>query len=79
MTRGHCGWLPLQCLALSSIAPCRFIPARQFHHVDACAKQGPATIANISLRCRRHNQYEAELVFGPHRTSILRKSPSLSP
>jgi hypothetical protein len=28
MTQGHCGWLFLQCLALSSIAPCRFIPAR---------------------------------------------------
>jgi hypothetical protein len=26
--------------------------------------RGPATIANISLRCRRHNQYEAELIFG---------------
>jgi hypothetical protein len=22
------------------------------------------TVANISLRCRRHNQYEAELAFG---------------
>jgi hypothetical protein len=24
-----------------------------------------ATVENISLRCRRHNQYEADLVFGP--------------
>jgi hypothetical protein len=37
----------------------------EFHHVHAYAKQGPATVDNISLRCRRHNQYEAELVFGP--------------
>src|SRR6266849_1848879 len=74
MTRGHCGWLPLQCLALSSIAPCRFIPARQFHHVKAHAKQGPATVENISLRCRRHNQYEAELVFGPRRRPSLREA-----
>jgi hypothetical protein len=36
-----------------------------FHHVVAYAKRGPSTIANISLRCRRHNQYEADLVFGP--------------
>ena len=28
------------------------------------AMEGPATVGNISLRCRRHNQYEAELVFG---------------
>jgi HNH endonuclease len=37
----------------------------EFHHVIPCAKGGRATIDNISLRCRRHNQYEAELVFGP--------------
>jgi hypothetical protein len=39
----------------------------EFHHLQAYAKKGPATVANISLRCWRHNQYEAELVFGPHR------------
>jgi hypothetical protein len=39
----------------------------EFHHVQPYAKQGPATVANISLRCWRHNQYEAELIFGPRR------------
>jgi len=38
----------------------------EYHHVQAYAKQGPATVDNISLRCNRHNQYEAELIFGPH-------------
>jgi 5-methylcytosine-specific restriction endonuclease McrA len=40
----------------------------EFHHVIPYAKGGRATVDNISLRCRRHNQYEAELVFGtrPH-------------
>jgi len=37
----------------------------EFHHEQAHALGGPATIGNISLRCRRHNQYEAERVFGP--------------
>jgi hypothetical protein len=37
----------------------------ELHHVHAYAKGGPPTLANIALRCRRHNQYEAELVFGP--------------
>jgi hypothetical protein len=37
----------------------------EFHHLQAHALGGPATADNISLRCRRHNQYEAELVFGP--------------
>jgi hypothetical protein len=42
----------------------------EFHHVQAYAMQGPATVGNISLRCWRHNQYEAELIFGPHGPSI---------
>ena len=45
----------------------------EFHHVQAHAKQGPATVANISLRCWRHNQYEAELIFGPHRQEANRR------
>jgi hypothetical protein len=49
-----------------------------FHHVQAYAKQGPPTVDNISLRCRRHNQYEAELIFGPHGTSIIREDARLS-
>jgi hypothetical protein len=36
----------------------------EFHHIQPFALGGPATVENISLRCRRHNQYEAELVFG---------------
>jgi len=37
----------------------------EFHHVRPFALQGPPTIGNIALRCRRHNQYEGELDFGP--------------
>jgi hypothetical protein len=37
----------------------------EFHHVRPYALGGPTTAENISLRCRRHNQYEAELIFGP--------------
>ena len=44
----------------------------EFHHVHARAKRGPATVENISLRCRRHNQYEAELVFGDRGRSMVR-------
>jgi 5-methylcytosine-specific restriction endonuclease McrA len=44
----------------------------ELHHVRAYAKGGPATVENIALRCRRHNQYEAELEFGPRaRTNTL--------
>ena len=36
----------------------------EFHHRLPYGKRGEATVDNIALRCRRHNQYEAVLVFG---------------
>jgi hypothetical protein len=36
----------------------------EFHHVQPFALDGPATVGNIALRCRRHNQCEGELDFG---------------
>lgn len=38
----------------------------ELHHIQPYAREGPATIGNVSLRCRRHNQFEAELAFGPN-------------
>jgi hypothetical protein len=37
----------------------------EFHHREPYAIGGEATVANISLRCRAHNVYEAQLAFGP--------------
>ncbi len=45
----------------------------EFHHIQPYALQGPATVDNISLRCWRHNQYEAELIFGNTGASIVRE------
>jgi hypothetical protein len=36
----------------------------ELHHIQPFALGGEATVSNISLRCRRHNTHEAELVFG---------------
>jgi hypothetical protein len=44
----------------------------EFHHVDPYALGGPATAENIQLRCRAHNRYEAQLVFGPPPISAQR-------
>jgi hypothetical protein len=44
----------------------------EFHHILPYAKGGLATVENISLRCRRHNQYEAEMVFGRRMISKVR-------
>ena len=45
----------------------------EFHHIVPYALGGQATLDNISLRCRRHNQYESELVFGPRGASVVRE------
>ena len=43
----------------------------EFHHIQPFASGGAATVGNISLRCRRHNVFEAELVFGPRGPSTV--------
>ena len=45
----------------------RRCPARSFleyDHVEPVARGGRATVAGLRLRCRGHNQYEAERAFG---------------
>ena len=46
----------------------------EFHHVQPYGHQGPATVENISLRCRAHNVYESELIFGPYDPSHVRET-----
>lgn len=36
----------------------------EFHHVHPHALGGPATVGNIQLRCRAHNDYESRVDFG---------------
>jgi hypothetical protein len=36
----------------------------EFHHVVPYSAGGEPTVENIQLRCRAHNGFEAELVFG---------------
>lgn len=45
----------------------------EWHHVQPFGHQGPGTVDNISLRCRAHNVYESELVFGRFDPSIVRE------
>ncbi len=39
----------------------------EFHHVEPYAVGGEATVENVQLRCRRHNDYEARAYFGQDR------------
>ena len=49
----------------------------EWHHVQPFGHQGPATVDNISLRCRAHNVYESELVFGRFDPSIVREATEI--
>ncbi|MET0555991.1 MAG: HNH endonuclease [Vicinamibacteria bacterium] len=43
----------------------------EFHHVRPFADGGGATIGNIQLRCRRHNDYETRAHLGPGTPPLL--------
>jgi hypothetical protein len=47
----------------------------EFHHVVPYAHGGAATQGNIQLRCRPHNQHEAEQIFGPHDLPVRERPP----
>lgn len=46
----------------------------EFHHVVPFAEGGETTAANLELRCRAHNAYEAEQWFGPRQPPLLREA-----
>ena len=52
---------------------CRERTLLEFHHVDPYGLGGETTVENVSLRCREHNVYEAELVFGPWDPAAVRE------
>ena len=52
-----------QCTFTGSKGRCRERGFLEFHHVVPFAAGGEATTANIELRCRAHNTYEAALYF----------------
>jgi hypothetical protein len=52
----------------------------QFHHVDPYGMGGEATVERTELRCRAHNEYEAELFYGrPWRERSTRPGTSTPP
>jgi hypothetical protein len=46
----------------------------EYHHVRPYAAGGEPTAANIELRCRAHNAYEAALFFGWEATDVVREA-----
>jgi 5-methylcytosine-specific restriction endonuclease McrA len=47
----------------------------EFHHRIPYARGGTHDIDNIELRCRAHNQYEADLEYGAHFMAMRRYAP----
>jgi hypothetical protein len=54
-----------RCAFVSPEGRCSERGGLEFHHVIPFADRGEATVENIELRCRSHNQYEAKRWFGP--------------
>ena len=50
----------------------------EFDHVDPVARGGEATVDAIRLRCRAHNQYEAECAFGAGFMASKREAAQLA-
>jgi hypothetical protein len=48
----------------------------EFHHLRPYAVGGEATVGNIQLRCRRHNDYEAQAYFGRFRLDESEAPPA---
>ncbi len=59
-----------QCAFHGDKGRCRETGFLEFHHVVPYARGGATTTANLELRCRTHNVYEAEQQF-PHQAPPL--------
>ena len=58
---------------------CGALEYLEFHHQVPWARSREHAPSNISLRCRPHNQYEAELAFGTEHMAAYRKSGPARP
>jgi hypothetical protein len=52
-----------RCAFIGSQGRCRETGFLEFHHVEPFAAGGPADTDNLQLRCRAHNQHEADRYF----------------
>lgn len=62
-----------QCAFVGDLGRCSARVLLEFHHRQPHAAGGAATVDNIELRCRQHNQYEAALYFGETGADVVRE------
>ena len=53
-----------RCAFVGVTGRCTETGCLEYHHVIPFARGGQASVSNIALRCRAHNGFESELVFG---------------
>jgi len=64
-----------RCAFVGTQGRCEETAFLEFHHVHPFALSGEATVDNIELRCRAHNQHEGNQVFGGDGGSVVRERP----
>lgn len=62
-----------QCAFLGAAGRCSERGFLEYHHVVPFADGGTTTAANLELRCRAHNSYEAERWFGVAEDDLVRE------
>lgn len=62
-----------QCAFVGRQGKCGERHKLEFHHLIPYAAGGPTSVDNIELRCRAHNNYEAELFFGSDLLAAARR------
>jgi 5-methylcytosine-specific restriction endonuclease McrA len=67
-----------QCAFVGTRGRCTERGLLEFHHIVPFADGGSATVENIQLRCRAHNQYESDRWFGAGGPVGVRECPDVS-
>jgi hypothetical protein len=63
-----------RCAFVGTAGRCAETRFLELHHIQPYGHRGLATVENISVRCRAHNVYESELVFGPWAPLVVGES-----
>ena len=66
-----------KCAFKGAAGRCNETAFLEFHHIRPFAAGGAPSIDNIELRCRAHNQYEADLFVG-ERFIVRERAPGYS-
>src|SRR2546423_8306591 len=66
-TRGRCAFIGPQ-------GRCPATAFLEYRHVVPFAAGGDSSATNLELRCRKHNQYEADRYFGPLQVPLVREA-----